>query len=149
MWCIMGRMNGLELFLLGHKLIRIGQDAIPRSGFHALTNSARTILVDVFEHPGSSIREVTERTGFPQSLVSSSVARFREDGLVVTETDPADRRRTLVRPAPGVPEKGRRNAESMTVDGALAEALGVEAAEVADLVATLDSLARRLAGAPT
>ena len=81
--------------------------------------------------------------------MSSSVARFREDGLVVTETDPADRRRTLVRPAPGVQEKGRRNAESMTVDGVLAEALGVEAAEVAELVATLDSLARRLTGAPT
>jgi transposase len=140
----MGRMNGLELFLLGHKLIRIGQEAIPRSEFHRLTNSARTILVDVFEHPGSSIREVTERTGFPQSLVSSSVARFREDGLMVTETDPADRRRTLVRPAPGVPEEGRRNAESTTVDGVLAEALGVEAAEIADLVATLESLARRL-----
>ncbi len=140
----MGRMNGLELFLLGHKLIRIGQEAIPRSEFHRLTNSARTILVDVFEHPGSSIREVTERTGFPQSLVSSSVARFREDGLMVTETDPADRRRTLVRPAPGVPEEGRRNAESTTVDGVLAEALGVEAADIADLVATLESLARRL-----
>jgi DNA-binding MarR family transcriptional regulator len=145
----MGRMNGLELFLLGHKLIRIGQDAIPRSGFHALTNSARTILVDVFEHPGSSIREVTERTGFPQSLVSSSVAKLREDGVLVTETDSADRRRTLVRPAPGVPEKGRRAAEESTVDAVLAEALGVEAAEVAEVVATLESLARRLSGPPT
>ncbi len=145
----MGHMNGLELFLLGHKLIRIGQDAIPRSGFHTLTNSARTILVDVFENPGSSIREVTERTGFPQSLVSSSVAKLREDGVLVTETDPADRRRTLVRPAPGAPEKGRRAAESTTVDAVLAEALGVETAEVAELVATLESLARRLSGAPT
>jgi hypothetical protein len=43
-----------------------------------------------------------------------------------------------------VPEEGRRNAESTTVDGVLAEALGVEAAEIADLVATLESLARRL-----
>lgn len=144
----MGDMNGLELFLLGHKLIRIGQDAIPRSGFQTLPTSARTILVDVFEHPGSSISEITERTGFPQSLVSSSVARFREHGVMTTETDPADRRRTLVHPAPGVPEKGRRKAGTTTVDGVLAKALGAEPEEVAEIVAVLDSLARRLSNAP-
>jgi DNA-binding MarR family transcriptional regulator len=141
-------MNGLELLLLGHKLIEIGEEAIPRSTFHALPASARTILVDVFEHPGSSISEITERTGFPQSLVSSSVARFREQGQMVTETDPADRRRTLVRPAPGVPEKGRRRAATMTVDDALAKALGAEKNDVAEIVATLESLARRLSSAP-
>jgi transposase len=141
-------MNGLELFLLGHKLIRIGQDAIPRSGFHTLSTSARTILVDVFEHPGSSISEITERTGFPQSLVSSSVARFREHGVMVTGTDPSDRRRTLVHPAPGVPERGRRRADTATVDSVLAKAMGAEPEDVTEVVAALESLARRLSDAP-
>ncbi|MFC5831106.1 MarR family transcriptional regulator [Nonomuraea insulae] len=137
-------MNGLELLLLGHKLVQIGQDAIPASGIHKLTGSARTVLVDVFEHPGSSIKEITERTGFPQSLVSVSVARFREAGVMVTEPDPADRRRTLVSAAPGVPERGKRLAGTATVDEELARALGVEGGEVREIVAQLESLARRL-----
>ncbi|MFC4588364.1 MarR family transcriptional regulator [Sphaerisporangium corydalis] len=137
-------MNGLELFLLGHKLIKIGQDAIPRSGFHTLPVSARTILVDVFEHSVSSIGEITSRTGFPQSLVSAAVAKFRDGGVMVTEPDPADRRRTLVRPAPGMREQGQRRADMVTVDDTLAKALGVEPEEVAQIVATLESLARRL-----
>ncbi|MET8139608.1 helix-turn-helix domain-containing protein [Sphaerisporangium sp. NPDC005288] len=140
-------MNGLELLLLGHKLIEIGAEAIPRSGFHTLTTSARTILVTVFERPGSSIKDITERTGFPQSLVSATVARFRDDGVMVTEPDPADRRRTLVSPAPGRREMGRRIASMATVDEALAARLGIPHDEVADIVAQLESLARRLSGA--
>jgi DNA-binding MarR family transcriptional regulator len=137
-------MNGLELFLLGHKLIRIGQDAIPRSGFHALPASARTILVDVFEHSGSSIGEITDRTGFPQSLVSATVAKFRDTGVMVTEPDPTDRRRTLVRPAPGMREQGQRQADAATVDDVLARAMGVQPEEVTQIIATLESLANRL-----
>lgn len=144
----MNAMNGLDLLLLGHKLVRIGQEAIPRSGFHNLSASARGIIVDVFEHPGSSIKQITDRTGFPQSLVSATVARFREQGLMVTEPDPADRRRTLVRPAPGVPEAGRERADAATVDKALADAMGVEPTEVAWIVTVLESLARQLAKAP-
>ncbi|WP_248964873.1 MarR family transcriptional regulator [Sphaerisporangium perillae] len=140
-------MNGLELFLLGHKLMTIGQEAMPRSGFQTLPVSARTILVDVFQHPDSSIGEITARTGFPQSLVSSSVARFREHGVMVTEPDPVDRRRTLVRPAAGMRERGQQYADTTAVDGALARALDVEPQEVGEIVATLDSLARRLSEA--
>jgi DNA-binding MarR family transcriptional regulator len=141
-------MNGLDLLLLGHKLVMIGQEAIPRSEFHNLPASARAILVDVFEHPDSSIKQITGRTGFPQSLVSATVARFRDQGLMVTEPDPADRRRTLVRPAPGVPEAGRERADSATVDDALAAAMGVKPTEVAWIVTVLESLARQLAKAP-
>ncbi len=53
-----------------------------------------------------------------------------------------------MRPAPGAPEKGRRQADAMTVDGVLAKALGAEPDEVAEIVAVLDSLARRLSHAP-
>jgi DNA-binding MarR family transcriptional regulator len=140
-----GPVNGLELFLLGTKLMGIGQEAMPRSGFHALSASARAVLVDVFQHPGSSIKEITERTGHPQSLVSSSVARFRDQDIMVTEPDPADGRRTLVRPAPGKRELGQRIAGATTVDTVLAEALGAAPEEVAGVVAALEFLARRLA----
>ena len=41
--------------------------------------------------------DVTARTGLPQSYVSESVARLRDQGIVETSADPADGRRTLVR----------------------------------------------------
>src|SRR5580693_7809367 len=54
------------------------------------------VLRDVFAHPGSSITDITARTGLPQSYVSESVARLRSQGILETSADPADRRRTLV-----------------------------------------------------
>ncbi|SPL97344.1 unnamed protein product [[Actinomadura] parvosata subsp. kistnae] len=141
----MGSVNGLELLLLGHRLIRLGEDALPPSHFRQLSRGARTVVVDVFSHPGSSIKEITERTGLPQSLVSATVAKLRDAGIMATEPDPADRRRTLVAPAPGVAERGQRLAGETTVDGVLARAMGMEADEVKDIVTQLDTLARRLA----
>lgn len=134
-------MNGLELLLLGHKLSAIGMAAIPDGHLASLPVSARGILVDIFEHPGSPIKDITERTGFPQSLVSSTVAKFKGLGLLVTATDPADRRRTIVAPAPGELEDGWRRAGESTVDAALAAALpDLDAAELGRVIAVLEGL---------
>ncbi len=57
------------------------------------------VLVDVRENPNTTIGQVVERTGFPQSHVSSAVARLREAGVLVTTVDPDDKRRTLVAPS--------------------------------------------------
>lgn len=57
------------------------------------------VLVDVIEHPETTITRIVERTGFPQSHVSSAVARLRDAGVLVTTADPNDRRRTLVAPS--------------------------------------------------
>lgn len=143
-------MNGLELLLLGHKLSAIGLHAMPRGHLHTLPVSARTILVDIFDHPGSSIKEITERTGFPQSMVSSTVSRFKDFGLLTTSADPADRRRTLVSPAPGEAEEGWREAARTTVDDALAAALhDVDGPELARIIAVLEGLAKRLVTTPS
>jgi len=137
-------MNGLELFLLGRKLMKLGEEAIPPSRFHQVPTSVRSVLVDVYEHPGSSVSEITARTGFPQSHVSASVRRLREAGGVITATDPTDRRRTLVSPNPQV----RRGLSSMSwepVDTLLARAIGTgDPADAADAVAALELLARLL-----
>lgn len=134
-------MNGLELLLLGHKLSAIGLAAMPDGHLATLPVSARAILVDIFDNPGSAIKDITARTGFPQSLVSSTVARYKGMGLLVTGADPADRRRTIVSPAPGELEEGWREADRSTVDGALAEALpGLDAAGLARVLAALETL---------
>jgi DNA-binding MarR family transcriptional regulator len=142
-------VNGLELFLLGRKLMKLGEEAIPPSGFHQMPTSVRSVLVDVYEHPGSSVSEITARTGFPQSHVSASVARLREAGGLITTTDPADRRRTLVSPNPEV----RRGLPSLAwepVDAVLAGAIGTgDPGQVTEAVAALELLARLLTrGAP-
>lgn len=136
-------MNGFELFLLGRKLTKIGEEAIPRvAGFHRLPSSVRSVLIDVLEHPNTSISEITARTGFPQSQVSWSVTKLREGGALETAVDREDRRRTLVRPA-------RRRAEhraAAPIDAPLAAALGTDdQGEVGEVVALLEGLAARLA----
>jgi DNA-binding MarR family transcriptional regulator len=137
-------MNGLELFLLGRRLQKIGAAAIPRAGFHELPPSVRSILIDVFEHPDSSIGEITARTGWPQSHVSASVARLRSGGALEATVDPEDRRRTLVRASPEVLRRVGGWAWP-PIDDALADALGAEdPADVAQAIAALERLARRL-----
>src|SRR5215470_7868218 len=102
-------MSGLELFLLGRNLMKIGEEAIRaeaslaiamRGSSTRLPTSVRSVLIDVCQHPNSSIGEITARTGFPQSHVAASVARLRKERAVVTVVDSSDRRRTLVGPSP-------------------------------------------------
>jgi DNA-binding MarR family transcriptional regulator len=135
-------MNGLELFLLGRRLMKLGEEAIPSSGFRDLPTSVRSVLVDVFSHPGSSVSEIASRTGFPQSHVSMSVAKLRELGALETEIDPADRRRTLVSPTEGALERSTVRG-SEPVDATLRAAMGVQAtdAAMAQALAALDLMA--------
>jgi DNA-binding MarR family transcriptional regulator len=141
--CIVSDVNGIELYVLGRRLMKIGEAAMPAAGFRRLPTSVQLVLVDIGDHPDTSISGVVARTGLPQSAVSEAVARLARFGALSTSTDPADRRRTLVRVAADV--RGRRKrAPADPVDGPLAEALGAsDAAEVADVVAMLTDLARR------
>ncbi len=140
-------MNGVELFLLGRTLMKIGEEALPTEGIDGQATSVRTVLIvvsDVRAHPGSAIGEIVTRTGLPQSAVSGAVARLREAGAVITDPDPRDRRRLLIQPAPEL--SGRVNAvRSTSIDAALAAALGTaDPQRVAEIVALLEELARHL-----
>ncbi|MBO2460378.1 MarR family transcriptional regulator [Actinomadura violacea] len=133
-------MNGVELFLLGRTLMKIGEEAMPapRGGPAGGTRAILIVLSDIVGHPGSAIGEIAERTGLPQSQVSTAVARLRKTGSVVAEPDPDDRRRSLVRKAD---EDSDRVAEvrSTTIDAALTAALdgSDHLAEVTDALAVL------------
>ena len=143
-------MNGADLFRLSRRLLRLGVGATPPGPFRDLPTSVRMVLVDVHEHPGSTIGQIVERTGFPQSHVSSAVARLRDDGLLVTETDAHDRRRTIVAPSPAA--AARRNAAKAALPpidhalgAALVESLGPEgAAHLPEAIEALETLARLL-----
>ncbi len=135
------------MFLLGRTLMKIGEEALPTEGIGQHSTSVRTVLIvasDVRARPGSAVGEIATRTGLPQSAVSGAVARLREAGAVVTEPDPRDRRRLLIRPAT---ETSARVVEvrSTPIDSALAAAVGGDDPErVARIVALLEELARHL-----
>ncbi len=138
-------MDGVELFLLGRTLMKIGEEALPTEGIGSQTTSVRTVLIvvsDVRTHPGSAVGEIAARTGLPQSAVSGAVARLREAGAVVTEPDPVDRRRSLIQPAPEV--SGRvAEVRAAPIDTALAAALD-DPARTAEVHALLEQLAQHL-----
>jgi DNA-binding MarR family transcriptional regulator len=140
-------MNGPELYRLGRRLIRLGVKAIPPGGFRELPTSVRMVLVDVIEYPDTTISQIVERTGFPQSHVSSAVARLRDAGVLKTTADPADRRRTLVAPSQEhmarVKEKNR-DLEPIDplIESALIDAATFSDENLKEALAALEVLAR-------
>ncbi|MFD0273487.1 MarR family transcriptional regulator [Kitasatospora sp. NPDC127111] len=159
-------MNGVELFLLGRTLMKIGEQAMPQpdrldrldrsdrsdqpdAGPRGSVRSVLVTLGDVLAHPGATVGEIATRTGLPQSQVSTAVARLVEAGSVETEPDPADRRRRLVRPAAS-PSARVAEVRSTTIDDALAAALTAPDGTAPDpqllheVAAALDTLARHL-----
>ncbi|MFF1907908.1 MarR family transcriptional regulator [Kitasatospora sp. NPDC058218] len=140
-------MNGVELLLLGRTLMKIGEEAVPAPEGGRPPAGVKAVVVvmsDVYEHPDSAVGEIAARTGLPQSQVSAAVARLREAGSIVTGTDPRDRRRLLVRRAPGISPR-RAEVAATSIDGPLARALGTDdPRELAEVRDALDVLARRL-----
>jgi DNA-binding MarR family transcriptional regulator len=131
----------MSLYLLGRRLMQIAEGMLPTG---RKVTSTRLVFVDVAYHPNSSITEITERTGFPQSLVSTAVARLREMGLLETQPDPLDRRRTLVRTTPARNDVEVRLSQ-VSIDDVLAKELGPEGEEdLAVVIAALDLLSRLL-----
>ncbi|MFF2043352.1 MarR family winged helix-turn-helix transcriptional regulator [Kitasatospora sp. NPDC058170] len=140
-------MNGVELLLLGRTLAKIGEEAVPTAGIGGRATGVKAVVVvmsDIYEHPESAVGEIAARTGLPQSQVSAAVARLREAGSIVTAADPRDRRRLLARQAPEISAR-RAEVAAAPIDGALARALGTDdPAELAEVLAALEVLARRL-----
>ncbi len=141
---IVGVMNGLELFVLARKLSKLGMEALPQSSFTDMPVSARTVLSDALENPGTTITAIVTRTGIPQSQVSSAMAHFRDVNVLSTSPDPLDRRRTIVRPAPGIAAKAAELA-SIPIDEAVARAIqSNDPEEIAQVVRSLEFLSAKL-----
>ena len=155
-------MKSTDLLVLARRLMKVAEEGLPGKG---VNNSVRFVLLDIASNPGSSISEITARTGYPQSHVSTSVIKLRESGFVRTEIDPVDRpgevdvdereaRPALLGKRQGldalvwiVPKAVDRahNRIIATADAAIRRALGnPPAAEVAEVVGALEMVAERL-----
>jgi DNA-binding MarR family transcriptional regulator len=139
-------MNTGELFILSRRLMKVAEDHLPMGPKGRPNTSTRVILIDIASNSGTSISEIVVRTGYPQSLVSSTVAKLKDIGVVDTVADPVDRRRTLVTATPMANERARNNpAAAAPVERTVADVMvGASAHEVAEVVAALELLARHL-----
>jgi DNA-binding MarR family transcriptional regulator len=134
-------MKSTDLLVLARRLMKLAGDGLPGQG---VNNNIRFVLLDIGANPGSSITDITLRTGFPQSHVSTSVIKLRELGFVRTEVDPSDRRRTLVWVVPETVKRASNRITS-TADAAIARSMGnPSAAEVAEVIGALELVADRL-----
>ncbi len=121
--------------------MKLAEEGLPGQG---VNNNIRFVLLDIGANPGSSITDITLRTGFPQSHVSTSVIKLRELGFVRTEVDPRDRRRTLVWVVPEAVKQASSRITS-TADAAIGRSMGnPSAAEVAEVIGALEMVAERL-----
>jgi DNA-binding MarR family transcriptional regulator len=142
-------VEAIDLIQLGRRLAKLGEHALRGSegipnGRGEIPIGATLVAQDVLTHEGSTVSEITVRTGLPQSYVSESVARLREEHILVTETDPDDRRRTRVSVSRAhlkvVRERGKAPVEAL-----VCQAMGdVDTAEAERLVSALETLAERL-----
>src|SRR5215472_13773093 len=151
--CIIPSMEALDLIVLGRQLARLGERAMRSDDARddgmaalgaALPAGALIVMRDVLGSPGSSITDITTRTGLPQSYVSESVNKLRVKGYAEITADPADRRRTLVRLTPAHLEQVARHS-ARNADDVLRSALGdVDDAEAERVIVLLTDLANRL-----
>jgi DNA-binding MarR family transcriptional regulator len=90
---------------IGRILVSLSRqaDLLPQDSAH--TNAAeRLILRDAVLFPGSTIREIVERTGFTQGYVSKCVADLVKQGPRITVADERD----LIAEHVGNPRAGER-----------------------------------------
>ncbi len=94
-------MKAGDLYYLARKLQAHAEEALGASPgqVDAVPFHHRLILGYVIESPGAVIGEIARRLSLAQSVVSTAVAALRDEGLVVTDADPDDRRRTKVAPS--------------------------------------------------
>ena len=140
-------MDALDLFQLGRRLTKLGEEAMRPFGGSPSRPGRRLVLIDALAFPDSSVGEIATRTGLPQSYVSGMVAKLRDLGILETRAAPADRRRTLVKGSGSKPN-AVVGFGAVRVDALLVEALGDSPpGSAVELVSALGEIAARLRGA--
>jgi len=85
-----------QLHRLARVLREVATAATADPGELPVSAGDLAIAEDIAHHEGTSIGQITQRTGLAQSLVSKTVAAMRGGGVLVTAPDPSDGRRLLV-----------------------------------------------------
>ena len=94
-------MDAGQLHKVARLLREVALDATADPGETPVSAGDVAIAEDITHHEKASVGEIAARTGLAQSLVSRTVAKLHDAGVVVTERDPDDGRRVLTSIAPG------------------------------------------------
>ena len=140
-------MDAARLHRLVRKLTEVSRAATTDPGEPGVGVSELAIIEDVSARDGTTVSEITARTGLAQSYVSRTAAKLREAGVFTTAPDPADGRRVLLRIAPAVRQEVFRARGALPIDAALAATVG-DAGRVPRIIALLEELAGQLLGEP-
>ncbi|MFI5612442.1 MarR family winged helix-turn-helix transcriptional regulator [Amycolatopsis sp. NPDC051903] len=89
-------MRAADLHRLARTLREIALLATENVGADRVNAGELAVLEDIAEHPDSTIRDITERTGLAQSLVSRITHAMADAGALKIEPDQADRRRVRI-----------------------------------------------------
>lgn len=90
-------MNLAELYYVGKVLQECATSGMRTGREHASLTTAESVVVETLHASGpSAIGLIAQRTGYAQSRVSTVVSALHARGLLTLQTDPGDRRRTIV-----------------------------------------------------
>lgn len=135
-------MDAGDLHKLARVLREIALDATADPGEARVSAGGLAIAEDISHHQATSVGEIAARTGLAQSLVSRTVAKMHSAGLLITSTDPADRRRTLISITPEIRAGLFRSRSRRSIEPALQSRYPDTSTEdVARVVALLEKLA--------
>lgn len=89
-------MDAGQLHKLARVLREVALNATADDGEAPVSAGDVAIAEDIIDHARTTVGEIASRTGLAQSLVSRTVAKMEDAGLVVAEPDPDDGRRRLI-----------------------------------------------------
>lgn len=138
-------MNAGELHRLARVLREAATVATANPGEPRVSAGVLAIAEDIAEHGASSIGQIAARTGMAQSVVSKTVAALRDAGVLLTRTDPTDRRRLVVSIDPRAGADRFRSRGRRPIGSAIQQLRpAASPSDVRRIVELLDELARRL-----
>lgn len=124
-------MRAAELHRLARDLRAIALLATENTGADRVNAGELAVLEDIVRNPGSTIAEITRRTGLAQSLVSRITRALAEGGALSITPDAVDRRKVRIELAPAT-----RAAALSRADNSISKA-------IADSTPTLSAPERR------
>jgi len=89
-------MNLAQLHYIGKMIMESAIEGMSMVGSTGFSATELIVIESLIALGAASIGEISRRTGFAQSRISTVVADLHHRGVVEVETDARDRRRTIV-----------------------------------------------------
>lgn len=105
-------MRAAELHRLARDLRAIALLATENPGAARVNAGELAVLEDIVRNPGSTIAEITRRTGLAQSLVSRITRALADGGALSIAADAVDRRKVRIELAPATRDAALSRADN-------------------------------------